>query len=134
VAGDPDVIAALRLFRPTIGTAPQDFVQRASVVAWNDEAHVERNRARYARRRALFLEAFERAGLRVAGSRATMYLWIEVPTGETSEGFAGRLLERGVVVAPGSYLGESGEGYVRLALVPDDDACRRAAAIIEEVV
>jgi aspartate/methionine/tyrosine aminotransferase len=39
-----------------------------------------------------------------------------------------------VVVAPGSYLGESGEGYVRLALVPDDDACRRAAAIIEEVV
>lgn len=134
VAGDPELVAALRLFRPMIGTAPQDFVQRASVAAWNDEAHVERNRARYARRRTLFLDAFARAGLRVAGSQATMYLWIEVPAGDTSEAFAERLLERGVVVAPGSYLGESGEGYVRLALVPDDDACRRAAAIIEETV
>jgi succinyldiaminopimelate transaminase len=133
VAGDAELVAALRLFRPSIGTAPQDFVQRASIAAWDDEAHVERTRDRYRRRRDIFLEAFARKDLRVAGSTATMYLWVEVPDGETSEGFAGRLLERGVVVAPGSYLGESGEGYVRLALVPDDDACRRAAAIVEEV-
>jgi acetylornithine aminotransferase len=133
VAGDPEIVAALCLFRPTIGTAPQDFVQRASVAAWDDEPHVERTRERYRRRRELFLDVFARKGLRVAGSAATMYLWVEVPAGDTSEGFAGRLLERGVVVAPGSYLGESGEGYVRLALVPDDEACARAAAIFEEV-
>jgi len=134
VAGDPEIVSALRLFRPSIGTAPQDFVQRASIAAWNDEAHVERNRDRYRRRRELLLDLFARKGLRLAGSRATMYLWVEVPDGETSEGFADRLLERGIVVAPGSYLGESGEGYVRFALVPDDDACRRAAGILEELL
>lgn len=132
VAGDPALIAALQAFRPTVGTAPQEFVQRASIVAWSDEAHVERNRAVYGVRRELFLELFERKGVRVAGSHATMYLWVEVPPGETSESFAERLLERGVVVAPGSYLGESGEGYVRLALVPSDEECRRAVAILEE--
>ena len=63
-----------------------------------------------------------------------MYLWVEVPGGETSEAFAERLLEHGIVVAPGSYLGESGEGYVRLALVPTDDECGRAVAILEEVL
>ena len=66
---------------------------------------------------------FQRAGS--GGSRSGgPTRWVEVPEGDTSEGFAERLLERGVVVAPGSYLGESGEGYVRLALVPDDEACR----------
>ena len=134
VAGDPALIAALQAFRPTVGTAPQEFVQRASIVAWSDEAHVERNRAVYGARRELFLELFERKGIRVAGSQATMYLWVEVPPGETSESFAERLLERGVVVAPGSYLGESGEGYVRLALVPSDEECRRAVAILEQLL
>ena len=106
-----------------MGTAPQEFVQRASVVAWGDEEHVVRTRERYARKRALFLELFERKGVRVAGSAATMYLWLAVPEGETSEGFAGRLLEHGVLVAPGSYLGAAGEGYVRVALVPSEEEC-----------
>ena len=48
-----------------------------------------------------------------------MYLWVATPAGETSESFATRLLEHGVLVAPGSFLGASGEGYVRFALVPD---------------
>ena len=46
VAGDPELVDALRRFRPNVGTAPQEFVQRASVVAWGDEAHVERTRGR----------------------------------------------------------------------------------------
>jgi acetylornithine aminotransferase len=134
VAGDERVVSALRKFRPGIGTAPQTFVQRASVVAWQDEDHVARNREAYGRKRALFLEAFARKGVRVAGSAATMYLWIEVPAGETSEAFAGRLLDRGVVVAPGSYLGAAGEGYVRLALVPAEDECRAAIEILNEIL
>src|SRR5919205_1183681 len=40
VAASPEVIAALKAFRPTVGTAPQEFVQRASIVAWDDEAIV----------------------------------------------------------------------------------------------
>ncbi len=63
-----------------------------------------------------------------------MYLWVEVPAGETSEVFAQRLLEHGVLVAPGSYLGASGEGYARLALVPAEDECARAAEILEDVL
>jgi succinyldiaminopimelate transaminase len=134
VAGDPALIGALRAFRPTVGTAPQEFVQRASAVAWGDEAHVERTRALYGRKRELFLGLFARKGIRVAGSEATMYLWLEVPAGESSEAFAGRLLEHGILVAPGSYLGGAGEGYFRLALVPSEEECARAAAILEDVL
>jgi acetylornithine aminotransferase len=134
VAGDPELCDALRAFRPTVGTAPQEFVQRASVVAWSDEEHVARSRAVYARKRGVLLAALERADLRVAGSAATMYLWVAVPDGETSEGFAERLLEGGVLVTPGSYLGPSGEGYVRLALVPTEERCAEAAARLERVV
>lgn len=134
VAGDPELIAALRAFRPAVGTTPQEFVQRASVAAWSDEAHVERTRKLYGRKRSLFLEFFARKGVRVAGSEATMYLWLEVPGAETSEGFAEGLLEHGVLVAPGSYLGATGEGYFRLALVPSEQDCRRAIEILEEVL
>jgi succinyldiaminopimelate transaminase len=134
VAAAPELIALLRTFRPTVGTAPQEFVQRASVVAWNDETHVERARETYRRKREILLGVLSRRGLRVAGSEATMYLWVEVPKGESSESFAGRLLEHGVIVAPGSYLGEAGEGYARIALVPTEDECRRAAEILEDVL
>ena len=106
----PGAVAALKAFRPTVGTAPQEFVQRASVVAWGDEEHVERTRELYARKRALFLDLFARKGIRVAGSEATMYLWVAVPAGESSEAFAERLLEHGVLVAPGSYLGAGRRG------------------------
>jgi len=134
VAGDAALVGALKAFRPTVGTAPQEFVQRASVVAWGDEAHVERTRALYARKRGIFLDLFERKGLRVTGSEATMYLWLAVPQGETSEGFAERLLDHGVLVTPGSYLGEAGEGYFRLALVPSEEECARAVEILDRVL
>ena len=48
--------------------------------------------------------------------------------------FAARLLEHGVLVAPGSFLGPSGEGYVRYALVPTEEECERAVEILEEVL
>ena len=130
-AGDPELVSTLRAFRPTVGTAPQEFVQRAAIAAWGDESHVERNRDRYREKRELVLAALERAGLRVAASAATIYLWVEVPGGERSEDFATRVLDRGIVVSPGSYFGPSGEGYVRIALTPPIDECRRAAAILE---
>ena len=133
-AGDPALIAALKAFRPTVGTAPQEFVQRASVVAWGDESHVEETRARYGRKRALFLDLFERKGIRVPGREATMYLWVAVPGDESSETFAERLLEHGILVTPGSYLGAAGEGYVRVALVPSEEECARAVEILERVL
>ncbi|MEZ5099435.1 MAG: aminotransferase class I/II-fold pyridoxal phosphate-dependent enzyme [Thermoleophilia bacterium] len=134
VAGSRPVLDALRSFRPWVGSAPQEFVQRAAVAAWSDEAHVAETRARYARKRAPFLDLLARKGLRVSGSEATMYLWVATPDGASSEDFAVRLLERGVVVAPGAALGPSGEGYVRLALVPTESDCADACAILEEIL
>jgi succinyldiaminopimelate transaminase len=131
VAASPELISALRQYRPTVGTAPQEFVQRASVVAWNDEEHVERTRDVYRRKREVLLPVLERRGIRVVASDATMYLWLEVPDGETSEGLAERLLEHGLIVSPGTFFGPSGDGYWRLALVPTIDECRRAAEILE---
>jgi N-succinyldiaminopimelate aminotransferase len=133
-AGDPELIAALRHYRPNVGTAPQEFVQRASVVAWGDERHVARAREAYGRKRALLLGVLGRKGMRDAGGPATMYLWIAVPPGETSERHAARLLEHGVLVAPGSYLGPSGEGFVRYALVPTEEECVRAVEILEDAL
>jgi acetylornithine aminotransferase len=134
VAGARWVMDALRQYRPTVGTAPQEFVQRASVTAWSDERHVERARDVYRRKRELLLGAFDALGWRVAGKDATMYLWVEVPTGESSEQLAERLLRDGIVVAPGSYLGPSGDGYIRFALVPTVEDCERAAAILRSLV
>jgi succinyldiaminopimelate transaminase len=134
VAASPALISALRQYRPSVGTAPQEFVQRASVVAWGDERHVQVTRGAYRRKREVLLPTLARKGIRVAGSQATMYLWLEVPTGETSEGVAERLLEHGLIVSPGTFFGPSGDGYWRIALVPTEDECRRAAAILDDVL
>jgi len=134
VAASPELVSALKTYRPSTGAAPQEFVQRASIVAWNDEEHVSRTREAYRQKREIFLPVLERKGWRVAASEATMYLWVEVPGGESSESAAQRLLAHGVVVAPGAYLGDAGEGYVRLALVPTLAECERAAGIFEEIL
>jgi len=129
VAGDAELVAALRAYRPNVGTAPQEFVQRASVAAWEDEQHVERTRAVYARKRAVLLDALERCGLHSAGGDATFFLWVAVDGG--SEAFATALLDTtGIVVAPGAYFGVAGEGYVRFALVPALAECERAAELL----
>jgi succinyldiaminopimelate transaminase len=135
VAGDPQLIAALKQFRPTVGTAPQVFVQRAAIVAWSDEEHVERTRELYRRKRAILEPVLHEKGIRIAGSAATMYLWLEVPDDhESSEAFATWLLETGLVVAPGSFFGPAGEGYFRIALVPTEDECRRAAELLRDAL
>ena len=76
-AGDPEVIAALRRYRPNVGTAPLEMVQRAAVAAWGDEAHVEEVRDRYRAKRDVLLPVLERGGLRSAGGDATFFLWLD---------------------------------------------------------
>jgi len=135
VAGDPGLIAALRGLRPSVGVTPQEFVQRASIAAWNDEAHVEETRAVYARKRKVFLDLFASRGIRVAGSEATFYLWVVVPEATSSLSWSLRLLdEADVLVAPGSFFGPEGEGYVRMAMVPTMEECEAAAEALEWVL
>jgi succinyldiaminopimelate transaminase len=130
VAGPPDIVAALKAYRPTVGTAPQEFVQRASVVAWDDERHVEETRARYRAKREVLIPVIESRGWEIVASEATMYLWVAVPD---AGAVVDALLERGVVVSPGEFFGPSGEGYVRFALVPTLEECERAADILRSV-
>jgi succinyldiaminopimelate transaminase len=127
VAGDPRLIAALKQYRPNVGTTPQEFVQRASIAAWQDEAHVEEVRARYRRKRDLLWPALQDAGFRDAGGAASFFLWLATPDGEDDEACAVRLLEHGIVCAPGSFFGAGGAGHVRFALVPTPEACEAAA-------
>jgi acetylornithine aminotransferase len=134
-AGDPLLIDALTRLRPSVGVTPQEIVQRASVAAWRDETHVEESRRRYAAKRGVFLDLFEARGVAVAGSEATFYLWVKVPGDGSSLSWALELLERaGVVVAPGSFFGPEGEGYVRLATVPTEGECREAAAALDTLL
>jgi LL-diaminopimelate aminotransferase len=68
------------------------------------------------------VEALRAIGLRATPPKASLYIWARIPEGETSIGFAGRLLdETGVVVTPGVGYGQAGEGYVRLSLTTPDE-------------
>jgi succinyldiaminopimelate transaminase len=129
VAGDPELVAALKRYRPNVGVATPEFVQRAAVAAWGDEEHVARVRELYRAKRDVLLPALEARGLRHAGGDATFFLWLEgAPPGEHE-----RLLERGIVLAPGAFFGPAGEGYLRLALVPTPAECERAAELLVRV-
>jgi acetylornithine aminotransferase len=132
VAGDPEVIAALKRYRPNVGVAPPEFIQRAAISAWSDEQHVEDVRALYRAKRDVLLPVFEAAGIQHAGGDATFFLWLDA--GERAEDLAARLLDRGVVLAPGSFFGPAGEGFLRLALVPTLAECERAAGLLASVV
>jgi len=132
ICAPPVVADALRTFRPSTGTAPQEFVQRASVAAWSDDGHVDAVREVYRRKRDILLPVLERKGLRFAGGNATFFLWLAIDG--PSETFARSLLEHGILVAPGSFFGPSGEGYVRFALVPTEEECERAAGILERAL
>ncbi len=127
VAGSSRVIKRIRDYRASVGVTPQDFVQYAAIAAWNDEPHVEQMRALWKSKRDLLMPVFETAGHDVTAD-ATFFLWIAVPDGATSDAFAERLLSVGVVVSPGTIFGDSGAGYVRVALVPSLERCREAAA------
>jgi LL-diaminopimelate aminotransferase len=125
MAGDPELIAALRKLRPSVGVATQSFVQDAATAAWDDDAHVEKRRRVFGKKRDLFTAFFEEAGLQYLPTEASFYLWVAVPDGD-DEAYALRLMEEGVIVAPGRAFGAGGEGYVRIALVPGLEDCKLA--------
>jgi succinyldiaminopimelate transaminase len=126
VAGDPDLIAALKRYRPNVGVAPPEFVQRAAATAWGDEEHVTAVRELYRAKRDVLAPALDALGLRHAGGDATFFLWLE----GAEPGLHERLLQRGIVLTPGDYFGPVGAGYLRLALVPALEQCRRAAELL----
>ena len=128
MAGDAELVAALKKMRPSIGAASPGFVYAAATAAWRDDDHVEARNRVFAEKRELFTSFFERAGLRWTHTSASLYLWVEVPEsyGGDDEAYAVDLLEEGILVAPGSSFGPGGEGYFRVALVPRLVECEEA--------
>mgnify|MGYP001271241611 CR=1 FL=1 len=125
VAGDAGLVKALTKLRPNLGTAPQAFVERAAIAAWSDDAHAAERRGVFARKRALFQAFFQARGIELAGGTGGFFLWFRAPGGD-DVAYAERLLTAGIILMPGSWLGPGGEGFCRLALVPDLETCQAA--------
>ena len=132
VAGDRRLLRAFLLYRTYHGSAMSLPVQHASIAAWADDAHVEDNRARY---RAKFdaVVPMLASVMHAPRPEAGFYLWARVPGGD-DEAFARDLFAAThVIVLPGQYLARlahgsnPGRGYVRIALVPELEACIEAA-------
>jgi len=132
VAGDARLLKAFLLYRTYHGSAMSPLVQRASIAAWADEAHVQANRDLY---RAKFAQVVPLLAdvMDVRLPDAGFYLWAAVPGGDDI-GFAMQLLAQyNVVVLPGSLLARDaqgcnpGTGRIRMALVAPTDDCVEAA-------
>ncbi|HEX7383961.1 MAG TPA: succinyldiaminopimelate transaminase [Burkholderiaceae bacterium] len=131
VAGDARVLKDFLLYRTYHGSAMGPAVQRASIAAWGDEAHVEANRALY---RAKFAQVTPLLAqvLDVALPDAGFYLWARTPIDDVAYA-RGLLAQYNVAVLPGSLLAREahgtnpGAGRIRLALVAGVDECVEAA-------
>ena len=129
-AGDPRLMSGYRLYRTYHGCAMPLYAQRASVPAWNDEAHVVANRALYRAKFDAVLPLL-REVLDVERPAGGFYLWPEV--GNDEAWARGLHAACNVTVLPGSYLsrdsrgGNPGRGRVRISLVASLDDCVEAA-------
>jgi acetylornithine aminotransferase len=129
IAGDRQLISALKTYRPSVGVAPLEHVQRAAIAAWQDEQHVDELRARYRAKWTVLRPALLEHGFLDVGGPGSFFLWLKTPNDELAEACAERLLtEHGIVVAPGTFFGPEGSGHVRVALVPTLERCAEAAA------
>jgi N-succinyldiaminopimelate aminotransferase len=141
VAGDARLLKAFLLYRTYHGSAMSPLVQRASIAAWSDEAHVQANRDLYRSKFAQVTPLLADA-LDVRLPDAGFYLWAAVP--RSAQGAAVRtgddvafalqlLAQYNVAVLPGSLLAREaqgcnpGAGRIRMALVAPTDDCIEAA-------
>ena len=124
IVGDADAIAALKRLRETTGTASPDFVQEAAVAAWSDDGHAADRRMLFTSKRRILERAFVELGMEIVASQAGLYLWVRVGD---DLAITDKLLSAGIVVSPGRFFGEGGEGFIRLALVPTMGECEEAA-------
>jgi len=127
IVGDAEAIAQLKSLRATTGTASPGFVQAAAAAAWSDDQHAADRRSLFASKRRILERAFDELGLEVVASRAGLYLWVRV---DDDISITDLLLDAGIVVSPGRFFGEGGEGFIRLALVPTLEECQAAATAL----
>ncbi|MEO6078586.1 MAG: succinyldiaminopimelate transaminase [Steroidobacteraceae bacterium] len=138
VAGDAALIKSFLLYRTYHGCAMPIPTQKASVAAWNDDAHVVANRSLYRRKfdQVLPILAPVIKATRPAGG---FYLWLNV--GGDDEAFtAGLFAAQNVTVVPGGYLarqtphGNPGAGFIRISLVASEEECVQAATRLRDFI
>ena len=132
MTGDAEILDTLYKKRQPMGLASPVWTQAAAAAAWREAEHVAERRGLFAEKRRILLELLESRGLQVYPSSSTLFLWAQVPAGETDLSYAERLLEVGIVVSPGSFFGEEQAGFVRVSAVPSAEECRRAAELWPE--
>lgn len=125
-AGDSELIHRLLEIRKHAGMILAAPTQHAMIAALEDSSHVQEQRDRYAKRRAILRPALERAGFTIEKSEAGLYLW--ATRGEDSWESVAWLAERGILVAPGSFYGNAGSRHVRCALTATDERVEAASA------
>ncbi len=130
-AGDEDVLSFLRSVRQHAGFMVPAPVQAAVAVAYDDDEHVDQQRARYRRRLSFMSEALGAFGLSAPMPDGAFYLWCS-KEGIDGWELATLLAERaGLVVSPGELYGEDAANFVRVAMVQPDERLAVAASRLE---
>ena len=137
--GNARLIEALARVKSYLDYGAFTPVQAAAVAALNGPQDiVEHNRALYKKRRDVLVESFARAGWAIPVPEASMFAWAPIPERFREAGsieFAKRLLtDAHVAVAPGVGFGEEGEGFVRIALVENEQRLRQAARGVKKML
>jgi alanine-synthesizing transaminase len=134
--GNPKLIAALKRVKSYLDYGAFTPIQAAACAALNGPQDiVEKNRNLYQKRRDVMVEAFGRAGWDIPSPKASMFAWAPLPPALKEMGsleFSKQLLTHAeVAVAPGVGYGEDGEGFVRIAMVENEQRLRQAARNIK---
>jgi succinyldiaminopimelate transaminase len=134
-AGDPVLVAYLRLVRQHAGLIVAGPVQAGAIAAWGDDVHVDEQRARYRRRLEVVRDSLADVGYDVELPQGSFYLWVSRPGVDDGWQVAGELADAaGMLVSPGELFGPTAARHVRVAMVQPDDRLelarsRLAAAI-----
>lgn len=141
LAGDERIVDIFKKVKTNIDSGTATFIQDAATAALLDEQHVEQFRIEYKKKRSIMVCALTSIGLEDCTPQAAMYIWQKIPQGTTSVDFAKRLLQKdtSIVTTPGNWISNEvdglnpGEGYVRFALVPTLQDCKKAAERIRKL-
>jgi succinyldiaminopimelate transaminase len=126
-AGDADLVHYLREVRKHAGLMPPGPVQAAAVIALDDDAHVEAQRARYLGRLQRLQQVLKAAGYDAPLPGGAFYLWAPAPGGDAWAAARDLAAKAGIVVSPGEFYGEQSAGFFRVAAVAPDDRIELAA-------
>ena len=135
VVGNREIIEKFRTLRSQIDYGIFLPIQYAAIAALTGpDDFIEEQRQQYEARNRALCGGLRKIGWNVPDSQGTMFVWAKIPEGyESSADFCIRLMERtGVIVTPGSAFGSEGEGYVRMALVVDEQMIAEIIRVLDE--